>query len=93
VQQIGNTSPTWWKPVMRVLLVSALWFVSACTAPHRSSSPPSMPTQRSERPAPDRLLTRGDTQVAEAHVQDIGCDSGPVDGSFTAQTQAAVRAF
>jgi peptidoglycan hydrolase-like protein with peptidoglycan-binding domain len=45
------------------------------------------------RPAPDRLLTRGDTQIAEEHLQAFGFDPGPVDGSFTAQTQAAVRAF
>jgi len=41
----------------------------------------------------DRLLNRGDIQVAEAHLQDFGFDPGPVDGLYTAQTQAAVRAF
>jgi peptidoglycan hydrolase-like protein with peptidoglycan-binding domain len=46
-----------------------------------------------ERPAVDRLLTQGDIQVAEAHLREFGCDPGPVDGIFTAQTQAAVRAF
>jgi hypothetical protein len=53
------------------------------------------------RPAVDRLLNRGDIQVAEAHlqdfgfdpVQDFGFDPGPVDGIYTAQTQAAVRAY
>jgi murein L,D-transpeptidase YcbB/YkuD len=45
------------------------------------------------RPAPDRLLTRGDIHVAEEHLQAFGFDPGPVDGIFTAQTQAAVRAF
>jgi murein L,D-transpeptidase YcbB/YkuD len=44
-------------------------------------------------PSPDRLLTPGDVQVAEAHLHDFGFDPGPVDGIFTAQTQAAVRAF
>src|ERR671918_429479 len=44
-------------------------------------------------PAPDRLLTAGEIQVAEQHLQDFGFDPGPVDGRFTAQTQAAVRAF
>ena len=44
-------------------------------------------------PAPDRLLTAGEIQVAEQHLQDFGFDPGPVDGLFTAQTQAAVRAF
>jgi hypothetical protein len=45
------------------------------------------------RPAVDRLLTRGDIQVAEAHVQDFGFDPGPVDGLYTAETQAAVRGY
>jgi peptidoglycan hydrolase-like protein with peptidoglycan-binding domain len=45
------------------------------------------------RPATDRLLTRGDIQVAEEHLKAFGFDPGPVDGIFTAQTQAAVRAF
>ena len=40
-----------------------------------------------------RLLTRGDIQVAQMHVRDFGFDLGPVDGTYTAQTQAAVRAF
>jgi murein L,D-transpeptidase YcbB/YkuD len=46
-----------------------------------------------EHPAPDRLMTAGEIQVAEQHLQDFGFDPGPVDGRFTAQTQAAVRAF
>jgi carboxyl-terminal processing protease len=45
------------------------------------------------RPAPDRLLTAGDIHIAEAHLHAFGCDPGPVDGLFTTQTQAAVRAF
>jgi peptidoglycan hydrolase-like protein with peptidoglycan-binding domain len=45
------------------------------------------------RPATDRLLTSGDVQVAEAHLKAFGFDPGPIDGMFTAQTQAAVRAF
>ena len=36
---------------------------------------------------------RGDIQVTQAHLKAFGFDSGPVDGIFTAQTQAAVRAF
>ena len=52
-----------------------------------------MPTQRSERPALDQLLSSGEIQVAEGHLRDFGLDPGPVDGLFTAQTQAAVRAF
>ena len=45
------------------------------------------------RPAPDRLLTSGDIQIAEEHLKAFGFDPGPVDGIFTAQTQAAVRGF
>jgi peptidoglycan hydrolase-like protein with peptidoglycan-binding domain len=45
------------------------------------------------RSATDRLLTSGDIQVAEAHLKAFGFDPGPVDGLYTAQTQAAVRAF
>ena len=70
--------------------------LTACVASH-SEAPtavrPAAPTQESERPAPDRLLTKGDIQVAEARLKDFGFDPGPVDGIFTAQTQAAVRAF
>jgi peptidoglycan hydrolase-like protein with peptidoglycan-binding domain len=45
------------------------------------------------RPAVDRLLNRGDIQVAQRHWRACGCDPGPMDGIYTAQTQAAVRAF
>lgn len=45
------------------------------------------------RSTTDRLLTSGDIQVAEEHLKAFGFDPGPVDGIFTAQTQAAVRAF
>ena len=54
---------------------------------------PSALTPGPERPAVDRLLTRGDIQVAQAHVQDFGFDPSLVDGIYTAQTQAAVRAY
>jgi peptidoglycan hydrolase-like protein with peptidoglycan-binding domain len=50
-------------------------------------------TYGSERPALDRLLTAGAIQLAETRLKDFGFDPGPVDGLFTAQTQAAVRAF
>ena len=36
---------------------------------------------------------RGDIAVTQAHSKAFGFDSGPVDGTFTAQTQAVVRAF
>jgi peptidoglycan hydrolase-like protein with peptidoglycan-binding domain len=45
------------------------------------------------QPALDRLLTRGDIQVAQMHLRAFGFDPGPIDGRYTAQTQAAVRAF
>src|SRR5215475_4925769 len=45
------------------------------------------------RPAYDRILLAGDIYVAETHLRDFGYDPGPVDGRFTAETQAAVRAF
>jgi peptidoglycan hydrolase-like protein with peptidoglycan-binding domain len=45
------------------------------------------------RPAVDRLLSRGDIQVAQTHLRDFGFDPGPIDGIYTPQTQAAVRAY
>jgi hypothetical protein len=59
-----------------------LVLLTACVASHTG-----------ERPAVDRLLTRGDLQVAEAHLRDFGFDPGPMDGVFTVETQAAVRAY
>ena len=54
---------------------------------------PSAWTPGLERPALDQLLTQRDIQVAEARLKDFRFDPGPVDGIFTAQTRAAVRAF
>ena len=75
--------PSWgaigWLPL--VLLTS-------CVASHTADG-----QAGPESPAVDRLLNRGDIQVAEAHLQDFGLDPGPVDGIYTAQTQAAVRAY
>ena len=45
------------------------------------------------RPAYDRMLLAGDISVAETHLRDFGYDPGPVDGRFTPETQAAVRAY
>jgi peptidoglycan hydrolase-like protein with peptidoglycan-binding domain len=45
------------------------------------------------RPAVDRLLNRGDIQVAQIHLRAFGFDPGPIDGIYTDQTQGAVRAF
>ena len=71
--------PSWgvigWLPVV---------LLTACAA-SQTGEPPAL------RPAPERLLTAGDIHVAAAHLQAFGVDPGPVDGLFTAQTQAAVR--
>ena len=62
--------------------------LTACVA--SQSGPPPAGT---DRPAVDRLLSRGDIQVAQRHLQAYGFDPGPIDGTYSAQTQAAVRAF
>jgi peptidoglycan hydrolase-like protein with peptidoglycan-binding domain len=76
-----------WLPL--VLLTACV--ASQTEAP--TTTRPSTHTPGAGRPAMDRLLTAGDIQVAEAHLRDFGFDPGPVDGIFTAQTQAAVRTF
>ena len=60
-----------------------LVLLTACVA-----SPPG-----TVRPAVDRLLSRGDIQVAQTHLRAFGFDPGPIDGIYTPQTQAAVRAY
>jgi membrane-bound lytic murein transglycosylase B len=45
------------------------------------------------QPATDRILTAGDIQVAQENLRQFGFDPGPVKGVFTAETQAAVRAY
>jgi Putative peptidoglycan binding domain len=71
----------------RVLLVAlgGLW-LTACVA-SQARDPTGL------RPAYDRILLAGDISVAETHLRDFGYDPGPVDGRFTAETQAAVRAY
>jgi peptidoglycan hydrolase-like protein with peptidoglycan-binding domain len=64
--------------------------LSACMASHTVER---TAEQMTVRPAVDRLLTQGQLQLAEARLHDLGCDSGPVDGVYTAQTQAPVRAY
>jgi murein L,D-transpeptidase YcbB/YkuD len=88
-----KTLPTWWHHIMRVVLVSGGLCMAACSAPARSSATSAGLTEEPEHPALDRLLSRGDIHVAEGHLKDFGFDPGPVDGLFTAQTQAALRAF
>jgi peptidoglycan hydrolase-like protein with peptidoglycan-binding domain len=60
--------------------------LTACVAP-QATGPAGL------RPAYDRILLAGDIQVAETHLRDFGYDPGPVDGVYTAETQAAVRAY
>jgi peptidoglycan hydrolase-like protein with peptidoglycan-binding domain len=70
-----------WSGIGWLLMV----LLTACVASHTAEHPPG-----TVRPAVDRLLTRGDIQVAQAHLQEFGFDPGPTDGIYTAQTQAAV---
>jgi peptidoglycan hydrolase-like protein with peptidoglycan-binding domain len=76
------------RPSRSVIGWLPLVLLTACVASH-----PGGHQAGTERPAVDRLLNRGDIQVAQAHLQDFGFDPGPVDGIYTAQTQAAVRAY
>jgi hypothetical protein len=71
----------------RIILVglSGLW-LTACAA-SQATGPGWL------RPAYDRLFAAGEIQVAEAHLRDFGYDPGPVDGVYTAETHAAVRAY
>jgi peptidoglycan hydrolase-like protein with peptidoglycan-binding domain len=76
------------RPSRSVIGGLALLLFTGCVASHTGERPPG-----AERPAVDRLLNQGDIQVAEAHLHDFGFDPGPVDGIYTAQTKAAVRAY
>jgi len=70
-----------------------LLLLTACVESHPSASRPFALASGPERPALDRILTAGDIQMAETRLKDFGFDPGPVDGIFTAETQAAVRGF
>jgi peptidoglycan hydrolase-like protein with peptidoglycan-binding domain len=76
------------RQLWRVIACLPFLLLTACVASQTAA-----PTAGSDRVAYDRILTPGDIQMAETHLQEFGFDSGPVDGIFTAQTQAAVRAF
>jgi len=69
-----------------VLLGLTMFGLTACAA-SRATGPMGL------RPAYDRILAAGEIQVTEAHLRDFGYDPGPVDGVYTAETQAAVRAY
>jgi hypothetical protein len=70
----------------RVLMGLPMLCLVACVASQPQGS-------RGPQPAYDRMLLAGDISVAEEHLRDFGYDPGPVDGHFTAETQAAVRAY
>jgi murein L,D-transpeptidase YcbB/YkuD len=65
-----------------------LVLLTACVASH-----PGEHHAGTIQPAVDRFLSRGDIEVAQLHLRTFGFDPGPIDGIYTAQTQAAVRAF
>jgi hypothetical protein len=90
-----NTFLIVWKTILRVIGVAVIVGLSACTARDHPRSPLSHTgtSGGALRPALDRILSQGEISVAEAHLRDFGYDPGPVDGLFTADTQAAVRAF
>jgi N-acetylmuramoyl-L-alanine amidase len=66
------------------------WLVVALLIGCAASRPQS---PASIQPATDTILSSGDIQVAQEHLQAFGFDPGPVTGVYTAETQAAVRAF
>ena len=75
--------PSWamigWLPLV---------LLTACVASH-----PGEHHAGTIQPAVDRLLGRGDIEVAQTHLRAFGFDPGPIDGIYTPQTQAAVRAY
>jgi peptidoglycan hydrolase-like protein with peptidoglycan-binding domain len=72
------------SPVRAVIGWLSLVLLTACVA-SQTGEP------RALRPATDRLSTRGDIHVARSHLKDFGFDPGPIDGRYTAETQAAVQ--
>jgi Putative peptidoglycan binding domain len=82
-RQISTVIGTW---VQSVLVGLSLLWLMACVAP-QARGPAGL------QPAYDRILLAGDIQVAETHLRQFGYNPGPVDGVFTAETQAAVRAY
>ena len=82
-RKISRGIGTWFQRVLMGLVGVGL---AACIA-SQATGPAEL------QPAYDRILLAGDIQVAEAHLRDFGYDPGPVDGVFTAETQAAVRAY
>ena len=65
--------------------VVVLW-LAGCVAPNSRSS-------RLVEPATDRFLSAGDIVVAQEHLWAFGFEPGPVNGRYTTETQAAIRAY
>jgi murein L,D-transpeptidase YcbB/YkuD len=76
------------RPFRAVIGWLPLVLLTTCIASH-----PGEDQAGAVRPTVDRLLNRGDIQVAQRHLQAFGFDPGPIDGIYTVETQAAVRAF
>jgi peptidoglycan hydrolase-like protein with peptidoglycan-binding domain len=76
------------RPSWGVIVWLPLMLLTACVASHPGEHPAG-----TVRPAVDRLLNRGDIQVAQTHLREFGFDPGPIDGIYNVQTQAAVRAY
>ena len=76
------------RPSWSVIGWLPLVLLTACVASH-----PGEHQAGTVRPAVDRLLNRGDIQVAQTHLREFGFDPGPIDGIYTVQTQAAVRGY
>ena len=74
------------RPYRGVLVWLMVVLLTGCVA-SRTGRPTGL------QPATDRLLTPGDIQVAQENLRALGFDPGPVNGVFTAETQAAVRAY
>ncbi len=83
-----HTGEEYMRPFTGVLSWLPWLLLTACVA-----SQPEAPTAGPGRAAVDRILTPGDIHVAEARLQAFGYDPSSVDGLFTAQTEAALRAF
>jgi peptidoglycan hydrolase-like protein with peptidoglycan-binding domain len=76
------------RPSRGVISWLPLVLLTACVASY-----PGTYQAGTVRPAVDRLLSRGDIEVAQIHLRAFGFDPGPIDGIYTPQTQAAVRAY
>jgi peptidoglycan hydrolase-like protein with peptidoglycan-binding domain len=72
--------------IMVILMGLAVALLTGCVASQTGGN-------TGLQPATDELFTAGDIQVAQEHLRAFGFDPGPVQGVFTAETQAAMRAY